>query len=60
MNPEIASVDSSGVLFTGSLGKTEVIAQDAQNSAHFEKAIVQVLQPNGIAFGKSFVEAEVR
>ncbi|VBB31772.1 unnamed protein product [Acanthocheilonema viteae] len=59
MNPEIASIDSSGILLTGNLGKTEVIAQDAQNSAHFGKAIVQVLQPTGIAFGKSHLETEV-
>lgn len=59
MDPEIASIDSAGILLTGKLGTTEVIAQDAQNSAHFGKAIVHVLQPTGIAFGKSYLEAEV-
>ncbi|CAG9540870.1 unnamed protein product [Cercopithifilaria johnstoni] len=59
IDPEIASVDSSGILLTGNLGKTEVIAQDAQNSAHFGKAIVHVLQSTEIAFGKSHLEAEV-
>ncbi|VIO88385.1 conserved hypothetical protein [Brugia malayi] len=59
VNPEIASVDSSGILLTANLGNTEVIAQDAQNNAHFGKAIIQVLQPTGIAFGRSHLEAEV-
>ncbi|KAM3728661.1 Nuclear pore membrane glycoprotein [Dirofilaria immitis] len=59
MHPEVASVDSSGILLTGNLGETEVIAQDIQNSAHSGKAVVQVLQPTGIAFGKSHLEAEV-
>uniref|UniRef100_A0A1I7W2P4 Nuclear pore complex protein 12 n=1 Tax=Loa loa TaxID=7209 RepID=A0A1I7W2P4_LOALO len=59
MNPDVASVDSSGILLTGNLGRTEVIAQDAQNSAHFGSAVVQVLQPTGVAFGKSHLEAEV-
>ncbi|VDM16620.1 unnamed protein product [Wuchereria bancrofti] len=59
MNPEVASVDSSGILLTANLGNTEVIAQDAQNNAHFGKAIIQVLQPTGIAFGRSHLEAEV-
>lgn len=59
MDPKVASIDSNGILLTGNLGKTEVIAQDTQNGAHFGKAIVQVLQPTGIAFGKSHLEAEV-
>ncbi|VDO72013.1 unnamed protein product [Onchocerca flexuosa] len=59
MHPEIASVDSSGILLTGNLGETEVIAQDVQNNAHFGKAVVQILQPTGIAFSKSHLEAEV-
>uniref|UniRef100_A0A915PVL8 BIG2 domain-containing protein n=1 Tax=Setaria digitata TaxID=48799 RepID=A0A915PVL8_9BILA len=59
MNPEVVSVDSSGILLTGNLGETEVIAQDMQNGAHFGKAIIQILRPTGISFGKSHVEAEV-
>uniref|UniRef100_A0AAF5Q2G8 Nuclear pore membrane glycoprotein 210 n=1 Tax=Wuchereria bancrofti TaxID=6293 RepID=A0AAF5Q2G8_WUCBA len=60
MNPEVASIDFNGILLTANLGNTEVIAQDAQNNAYFGKAIVQVLQPTEIAFGKSHLEAEVR
>uniref|UniRef100_A0A8R1XTR6 BIG2 domain-containing protein n=1 Tax=Onchocerca volvulus TaxID=6282 RepID=A0A8R1XTR6_ONCVO len=59
MHPEIASVDSNGILLTGNLGETEVIAQDVQNNAHFGKAVVQILQPSGITFSKSRLEAEV-
>lgn len=59
MDPEIVAIDSDGILLTGNIGETEVIAQDAQNSAHFGKATIQILQPTGIAFGKSHLEAEV-
>uniref|UniRef100_A0A183CW81 BIG2 domain-containing protein n=1 Tax=Gongylonema pulchrum TaxID=637853 RepID=A0A183CW81_9BILA len=59
VHSEIASVDPNGILLSGKLGETEIFARDVQNNAHSGKAIVQVVQPTGIGFGKSRVEAEV-
>ncbi|VDM96812.1 unnamed protein product [Thelazia callipaeda] len=58
-NPEIAFIDSSGILSSRKLGKTKVVARDLQNVNHFGQAIVQIVEPAGIAFGTSHIEAEI-
>lgn len=52
-------MDPSGILLSGELGETEIIARDALNNAHYGKAFVHVIQPDRVEFGKSRLEAEV-
>ncbi|CAD5234960.1 unnamed protein product [Bursaphelenchus xylophilus] len=58
-NKNIAGISESGVVSSGEIGETIVHVADYRNEQHRDISKVIVIEPKGIEFGPSVLEAEI-